>query len=217
MTREEFINSNLGLVHTCANRFRNRGIEYDELYSAGCLGLVKAADGFDESRGFAFSTYAVPVILGEIKRLFREQGAVKVSRSLKEKSRNAVAVLELLRQSLDREPTVSELARELGTDEYEASQLINLSLAPVSLTGTDENGERQLDIPVDSGEEEIGNSIALSQAISSLEERDRRLIELRYYRGLTQSVTAGMLGMTQVQVSRRERALLLDMRKKLTG
>lgn len=217
MKRDEFIQSNLGLVHACANRFRNRGIEYDELYSAGCLGLVKAADGYDESRGFAFSTYAVPVILGEIKRLFREQGAVKVSRSLKEKSRAAVAALERLKKSLDREPTVSELARELGTDEYEASQLINLSLAPVSLTGTDENGERQLDIPVDFGEEEIGNSIALSQAISSLDERDRRLIELRYYRGLTQSVTAGMLGMTQVQVSRRERALLLDMRKKLTG
>ncbi|MDO4846716.1 MAG: sigma-70 family RNA polymerase sigma factor [Clostridiaceae bacterium] len=217
MTREEFIESNLGLVHTCANRFRNRGIEYEELYCAGCLGLVKAADGFDETLGYAFSTYAVPVILGEIKRLFREQGAVKVSRSLKEKSRLAVAAFEELRQNLEREPTVGELAEKLGTDEYEASQLINISAPPISLTDTDENGDRQLDIPVDFGEEEIGNSIALSQALSTLDERDRQLIILRYYRGLTQAVTAEKLSMTQVQVSRRERALLLDMRKKLTG
>ena len=217
MTREEFIESNLGLVHTCANRFRNRGIEYEELYSAGCLGLVKAADGFDETLGYAFSTYAVPVILGEIKRLFREQGAVKVSRSVKEKSRLAVAAFEELRQTLEREPTVGELAEKLGTDEYEASQLINISTPALSLTDTDENGDRQLDIPVDFGEEEIGNSIALSQALSTLDERDRRLIILRYYRGLTQAVTAEKLSMTQVQVSRRERALLLDMRKKLTG
>ena len=217
MTREEFIESNLGLVHTCANRFRNRGIEYEELYSAGCLGLVKAADGFDETLGYAFSTYAVPVILGEIKRLFREQGAVKVSRSVKEKSRLAVAAFEELRQTLEREPTVGELAEKLGTDEYEASQLINISTPALSLTDTDENGDRQLDIPVDFGEEEIGNSIALSQALSTLDERDRQLIILRYYRGLTQAVTAEKLSMTQVQVSRRERALLLDMRKKLTG
>ena len=217
MTREEFIESNLGLVHTCANRFRNRGIEYEELYSAGCLGLVKAADGFDETLGFAFSTYAVPVILGEIKRLFREQGAVKVSRSVKEKSRLAVAALEELRQTLEREPTVGELAEKLGIDEYEASQLINISTPALSLTDTDENGDRQLDIPVDFGEEEIGNSIALSQALSTLDERDRQLIILRYYRGLTQAVTAEKLSMTQVQVSRREKALLLDMRKKLTG
>ncbi len=217
MTREEFIESNLGLVHTCANRFRDRGIEYEELYCAGCLGLVKAADGFDGTLGFAFSTYAVPVILGEIKRLFREQGAVKVSRSLKEKSRRAVAVFEELKQTLGREPTVSELAREIGTDEYEASQLINISAPVLSLTATDENGERQLDIPVDFGEEEIGNSIALRQALGALDERDRQLIILRYYRGLTQAVTAQKLSMTQVQVSRRERALLLDMRKKLTG
>ena len=217
MTREEFIESNLGLVHTCANRFRNRGIEYEELYCAGCLGLVKAADGFDETLGYAFSTYAVPVILGEIKRLFREQGAVKVSRSVKEKSRLAVAALEELRQTLEREPTVGELAEKLGIDEYEASQLINISAPPISLTDTDENGDRQLDIPVDFGEEEIGNSIALSQALSTLDERDRQLIILRYYRGLTQAVTAEKLSMTQVQVSRREKALLLDMRKKLTG
>jgi RNA polymerase sporulation-specific sigma factor len=208
---------NLGLVHLCANRFKNRGIEYEELYSAGCIGLLKAVKAFDADRGVLFSTYAVPVILGEIKRLFREQGAVKVSRSVKEKSRLAVAALEELRQTLEREPTVGELAEKLGTDEYEASQLINISTPALSLTDTDENGDRQLDIPVDFGEEEIGNSIALSQALSTLDERDRQLIILRYYRGLTQAVTAEKLSMTQVQVSRREKALLLDMRKKLTG
>ncbi len=217
MNHEEFTGANLGLVHACAKRFKNRGIEYDELYSAGCLGLVKAVNGFDESLGYAFSTYAVPVILGEIKKLFRDSGSVKVSRSLKEKSRNAAAALERLKLSLEREPTVSELAREIGTDEYEASQLINISLSPLSLTQTDENGERQFDIPVDSGEEEIGDSIDLTSALNSLDKADRELITLRYYRGMTQAVTAERLGMTQVQVSRRERALLLAMRKKLTG
>ena len=110
MTRDELISNNLGLVHSCANKFRNRGIEYDDLYSAGCLGLVKAADGFDETLGYRFSTYAVPAILGEIKRLFRDGGAVKVSRSLKEKSREAVRLRDELSVSLGREPTVSELS-----------------------------------------------------------------------------------------------------------
>ena len=106
MRREELICDNLGLVHACANRFRNKGIEYDDLFSAGCLGLVKAADGFDESRGFAFSTYAVPAILGEMKRLFRDGGAVKISRALKERAREAAKLREEMTAALSREPTL---------------------------------------------------------------------------------------------------------------
>lgn len=217
MTRDELISNNLGLVHSCANKFRNRGIEYDDLYSAGCLGLVKAADGFDETLGYRFSTYAVPAILGEIKRLFRDGGAVKVSRSLKEKSREAVSLRDELSVSLGREPTVSELSEKLGINEFETVELLNIAVPPASLTATDEEGERQIDIPVDFGEEQIHNSIALREIIGKMPESDRRLIELRYYKGLTQTVTAEKLGLSQVQVSRRERLLLQEMRRKMTG
>lgn len=217
MTRDELISNNLGLVHSCANKFRNRGIEYDDLYSAGCLGLVKAADGFDETLGYRFSTYAVPAILGEIKRLFRDGGAVKVSRSLKEKSREAVRLRDELSVSLGREPTVSELSEKLGINEFETVELLNIAVPPASLTATDEEGERQIDIPVDFGEEQIHNSIALREIIGKMPEIDRRLIELRYYKGLTQTVTAEKLGLSQVQVSRRERLLLQEMRRKMTG
>ncbi len=217
MTRDELISNNLGLVHSCANKFRNRGIEYDDLYSAGCLGLVKAADGFDETLGYRFSTYAVPAILGEIKRLFRDGGAVKVSRSLKEKSREAVRLRDELSVSLGREPTVSELSEKLGINEFETVELLNIAVPPASLTATDEEGERQIDIPVDFGEEQIHNSIALREIIGEMPESDRRLIELRYYKGLTQTVTAEKLGLSQVQVSRRERLLLQEMRRKMTG
>ena len=217
MSRDELISNNLGLVHSCANKFRNRGIEYDDLYSAGCLGLVKAADGFDETLGYRFSTYAVPAILGEIKRLFRDGGAVKVSRSLKEKSREAVRLRDELSVSLGREPTVSELSEKLGINEFETVELLNIAVPPVSLTATDEEGERQIDIPVDFGEEQIHNSIALREIIGKMPESDRRLIELRYYKGLTQTVTAEKLGLSQVQVSRRERLLLREMRRKMTG
>ena len=112
-SRDEFIENNLGLVHACANRFRGRGIEYDDLYSAGCMGLVKAYDAFDEERGVQFSTYAVPVILGEIKKLFRDGGSVKVSRSLKELSLKINAARDTLQKKTGAQPTVGELAAYL--------------------------------------------------------------------------------------------------------
>ena len=214
--RNELVEKNLGLVHACANRFRGRGAEYDDLFQAGCVGLIKAADNFDESRGFSFSTYAVPVILGEIKRLFRDGGSVKVGRAIKEKSRNALKKREEIALSLGREPTVGELAESLGIDSTEAAMLLNASIPPVSLTCS-EDGEKSLDIPVDSPENELSDSLALRQVIQSLEERDRKMIELRYYGGLTQSKTGRRLGMTQVQVSRREKAVLEIIREKLSS
>ena len=217
MRREELICDNLGLVHACANRFRNKGIEYDDLFSAGCLGLVKAADGFDESRGFAFSTYAVPAILGEMKRLFRDGGAVKISRALKERAREAAKLREEMTAALSREPTLRELAVKMQVSEYEMAQLVNLSMPVASLTELHEENDRQIDIPVESEEEEIQNKLALSEVLKILPENDRRLIELRYYKGLTQTKTAEILGLSQVQVSRRERTILLELRRKLTG
>ena len=215
MTNDELVESNLLLVHSCANRFRNRGIEYDDLYSAGCLGLMKAAKNFDEKRGFAFSTYAVPVILGEIKRLFRDGGAVKVSRSLKEKAARLMRLNEKLAKALDREPTVSELAEESGLEITEVSELLCVALPPVSLTADSDNEEKQFDIPVESAENEITNRIALNEVLSSLDKQDRLLIELRYFKGLSQTVTAEHLGISQVQVSRKEKKILLELRRKL--
>lgn len=215
-SRENLINENYGLVHACANKFRGRGVEYDDLFQAGCVGLIKAADNFDAERGFAFSTYAVPVILGEIRRIFRDGGSVKIGRTLKEKSRNAMKIREQMAVELGREPTVSELAEKLGTDVSSAAELITVSMPTISLTATDdEKGSGQLDIPTPAPEGEITEKMALRSVVASLEERDRRLIELRYYKGLTQVKTAAELGMSQVQVSRREKAILLQMRKSM--
>lgn len=214
--REEIINSNYGLVHSCANKFRGRGVEYDDLFQAGCIGLIKAADNFDEERGFAFSTYAVPVILGEIRRIFRDGGPVKIGRTLKERSRNAMKIKEALSSELQREPTVSELAEQLGVDVAEAAELITVSMPTVSLTSGEEEGEsHQFDIPVHSHEEEISDRLALYDVIKNLDEQDRLLIELRYFRGLTQVKTAAILGLSQVQVSRREKAILAGMRRNM--
>lgn len=216
ITKREMIENNYGLVHSCANKFRGRGVEYDDLFQAGCIGLIKAADKFDSSRGFAFSTYAVPVILGEIKRIFRDGGAVKIGRSLKERSRNAMKIKEDMALELGREPTVSELAERLGVDISQAAELITVSMPVISLTATDEKGTVQLDIPTPAPEEEISEKLALKTVVDSLEERDRKLIELRYFKGMTQVKTAMELGMSQVQVSRREKAILLYMRKAMS-
>ncbi len=215
MTTDELVENNLRLVHSCANRFKNKGIEYEELYSAGCLGLIKAAKGFDEKRGFAFSTYAVPVILGEIKRLFRDGGAVKVSRSLKEKSIKLMRLYEEVSKKLGYEPTVGILAKESGLEVAEVSELLCIAMPTVSLTADSENEEKQFDIPVESAENEITNRIALSEVLSTLNENDRLLIELRYFKGLSQTVTAEKLGISQVQVSRKEKKILFELRRKL--
>lgn len=215
--REALIGENYGLVHSCANKFRGRGVEYEDLFQAGCVGLIKAADNFDKERGFAFSTYAVPVILGEIRRIFRDGGAVKVGRSLKEKSRHAMKIREQMALELSREPTVSELAERLGVDIAAAAELITVSLPTISLTACDDDGkENQLDIPTDAPEEEITEKMALRTVVDSLDERDRQLIELRYFKGMTQVNTARELGMSQVQVSRREKVILGIMRKSMS-
>ena len=205
----------LGLVHLCANRFRGRGIEYDDLFSAGCIGLLKAAEAFDTERGVKFSTYAVPVIFGEIKRLFRDGGAIKVSRSLKELSLKTVRAKEELSKKLGREPTISELSELLNVDEYAVAEALSVSQPPVSLTDNSEDGGGQIDIAMPSPEYEIGDTIALHQVMETMEDRDKQLIYLRYYKNMTQSAAAKVLGMTQVQVSRREKKLLGFMREQL--
>ena len=213
--RSAFIEQNLGLVHACAGRFRGRGIEYDDLYSAGCMGLAKATDGFDEGRGVRFSTYAVPVILGEIKKLFREGGTVKVSRSLKELGLRVNAAREHHRKLCGTEPTLSQLAEELGESVENITLAIQAAQPALSLTPEGENNDRQIDIPVESPEEELADKIGLAEVLESLPEEDRLLIRLRFYANRTQSETAKVLHTTQVQISRRERKILRKMRERL--
>ena len=214
--RSEFIEQNLGLVHSCAGRFRGRGIEYDDLYSAGCMGLVKAYDGFDETRGVCFSTYAVPVILGEIKKLFRDGGTVKVSRSLKELGLRINAAREHYSKQYGAEPTVAQLAEQLGESPETVALAIRAAQPTMSLTPENsEDGDHQMDIPVESPEEELADRISLQEVLASLAEEDRTLIRLRFYANRTQSDTAKLLHTTQVQISRRERKLLKLMRARL--
>lgn len=203
------------MVHLCANRFRGRGMEYEELYSAGCMGLVKAARAFDADRGVCFSTYAVPVIMGEIRRLFRDNGTVKVSRRLKELSLRAGQVCERLRQETGKEPTVSMLAEAMGISEPDAAEALCVMQPVVSLTACTEDGELQMDLPIPAHDIGIQDHMALQQVLALLQEQDRALIALRYEQMLTQTETAKRLGMSQVQVSRREKKLLLFLREQL--
>lgn len=218
LPRAEFIEKNLGLVHACAGRFKGRGIEYEELYAAGCLGLVKACDGFDTGRGVCFSTYAVPVILGEIKKLFRDGGTVKVSRSLKELGLKINVERERCLKKTGQEPGVLQLAEKLQTTPEQIALAIRASLPTISLTPTDEeDGQREWDVPVDSPEESLSDRIGLAEVMEKLPPEDRQIIRLRFFGGRTQSETAKILGTTQVQISRRERKILKWMRAELLG
>ena len=207
--------AHLGLVRLCANRFRERGIEYEELYSAGCLGLVKAANAFDPERGVCFSTYAVPVILGEIRRLFREGGSIRIGRRLQELSLRANRIAAKLRQQNGAEPTVRQIADALGISEAETAEALCAAQPVSSLTAETDDGEVCTDIPVPSPETQIQEHLALEQVLSLLNDRDRELIRLRYTENMTQTAAAAMLGMTQVQVSRREKKILLFLRGEL--
>lgn len=212
--RDKKITENIGLVHSIANRFRNRGADYDDLFQAGCVGLIKAVDNFDESKGFAFSTYAVPVIMGEIKRIFRDGGAIKVSRSLKEKSIKVQAMRDKFLSENLREPTVSELASLSGYDVEELSEILNIINPVVSINMLTEEGSEEFDIPVDDSDK-MFDRLSLEQVMTTLTETERLLIEYRFYQGKTQCETAKILNISQVQVSRKEKSILLKMRNKL--
>ncbi len=211
--REKRITENLGLVHACASRFRGRGVEYDDLFQAGCIGLVKAADRFEPARGFAFSTYAVPLILGEIRALFRQGGSIRIGRTTRDRARAASACAAQLTERLGRKPTVSELAQALQLSAAETAVLIRAADPVLSLTEAETM--REAAVPQEAPETALTDRIALEQAIASLNQRDRQLILLRYRQGLTQTAAAQRLGMTQVQVSRREKQILLRLRRQL--
>ena len=209
--REEKISENLGLVHSIANRFRGRGVDYEDLFQNGCVGLIKAVDNFDESKGFAFSTYAVPVIMGEIKRIFRDGGAIKVSRALKDKAIKAQAIREKFMARELREPTVSELSNLLDTTPEETAEILNVISPMLSLNSGGDDGDECIDVPVDESEQ-LFDRLSVSQLMSHLNDTERQIIDMRYYKGLTQSTVAKALGVSQVQISRKEKSILKKLR-----
>lgn len=211
MNYEKLVNENLGLVHACCHKMTNRGIEYDDLYSSGCIGLVKAAKKFDEKLGYKFSTYAVPVILGEIKCLFRENNPIKLSRSLKELGLKVKTEIEKSVKLNGKEPTIGEIAKKLNVSPEEVTEAINASTAIKSLD-SDETLSNKASVD---NEEKMLTKLSLMQAIEKMELKEQKLIELRFFKDKTQSETAKILGITQVQVSRKEKVILSNLRQQL--
>lgn len=214
--KDKLAQRHLGLVHACCKRFSGKGIEYEELYAAGCLGLTKAINNFDESRGLQFSTYAFPVIMGEIKRLFRDGGSVRVSRSLRELSLKINRLNNENELKNGTEMTVSQLSKILNVSPEEVAEAMNSARPALSLTADyDEDGNPQTDVPTPDIQDEISERLSLEAAINALPQNDREIIRLRYYQCKTQVQTAKALNMTQVQVSRREKKILGFIREKM--
>ena len=211
----KLVEDNLRLVHSCCKRFTGRGIEYDDLYQAGCLGLIKAAKGFDTERGLMFSTYAVPAILGEIKRLFRDGGSVKVSRALKELSLKATREKERLEAKSGKEITVEQLAESLSVTSEEIVEAMCCARPVMSLTYEGEDGICELDLSDEGHEETVCTRLLVKQAIDNLDELERQVIKLRFFSEKTQSESAKMLGISQVQVSRLESRILQKLRGRM--
>lgn len=213
--RDQIIKDNLGLVYACAKRFKGRGIEYEDLVQAGCIGLIKAYDRFDKQKGYAFSTYAVPVILGEIKYLFRKDSSLKVSRSLKELSIKVSRIVNQIVSEKGTSPTVSEVAHLLGVKPELVVEAMNAGQIPISLSSSEDG--KQIDVPVDSEDEKIAENVALKQALNKLDTLDKSIIELRFFKLKTQTETARLLGITQVKVSRKEKKIISQLRTKLSS
>lgn len=214
---EKLVTENAGLIWAVARRFLGRGVETDDLYQLGCMGFLKAVDGFDLSFGTQFSTYAVPKIAGEIRRFLRDDGAVKVSRSIKERAAAIRTCRNQLAAALGREPTILEISRQTGFSPED------IALAETATASTEsiqqENGEEGFsleDILSDTeSEDQMLEKIALRQAIAKLPQRERSVVELRYFHCLTQQRVAKILDVSQVQVSRIEKRAIAQLREML--
>lgn len=211
------IRENAGLVKSVALRFCGRGQEIEDLFQIGNIGLMKAAEGFDESRGYAFSTYAVHSIAGELKCFLRDDGLIKVSRSLKQKGYALLRASEKFRNERGREPHLSELSELCGMNIEEVTEALEAQAPALSLqekTGDKDSPLREELIGEDHSDE-IDERIALQEAIGTLPPEEQMLIQLRYFRGLTQSESAKLLGITQVKVSRSEKKILEKLRREM--
>ena len=220
--REVLIEQNLGLVHHIVKRFLNRGYDTEDLFQIGVIGLIKAIDKFDPSFDVKFSTYAVPLIAGEIKRFLRDDGMVKVSRTLKENGSRVKYARERLSLRINREPTLQEVSKEAGLtiEEVILAMEANVQVESIyqSVYQNDGNELYMVDQLADKGKDEqekMLNHLVIKQLIEGLPETEQKLIRLRYYQDKTQTEVAKMLGISQVQVSRMEKKILLGLRERM--
>ena len=214
---EKLLEANSGLIWSIVRRYCARGVDREELYQLGCVGFLKALKTFDEDYGTRFSTYAVPKISGEIRRFLRDDGPVKLSRSIKERSLVIRSAREALTQRLGREPRLSELSAETG---FLPEEIADVELATEEVASLQQSmgqeGLRLQDTVYDpEAEERDLDSLSLREAVAQLPKREKAVIDLRYFRGLTQTAAAKLLGVSQVQVSRLERRALQNLRKSL--
>ena len=213
---EQAVVENSGLIWSIVRRYYGRGVDPEDLYQLGCLGFLKAVRGFDFAYGTCYSTYAVPKISGEIRRFLRDDGVLKVSRSIREKAIFLYSERERLRQELGREPALSELSQTTGMELEELAQVELAAAAPESIQTENEDGlSLEGTLGTDAPEEEMVERIALREAIDRLPEKERMTILLRYFKGLTQQQTARILGVSQVQISRLEKKGLSRLRESL--
>ena len=218
--QSKVVESNLGLVWSIVRRFSNRGHDNDDLFQIGCIGLIKAIKKFDQSFEVKFSTYAVPMIMGEIKRFLRDDGIIKVSRGLKETANKVRITKEIMLKELGREPSIGEIADKLGIDHEDIVMAMEAVNAPESLYKTVYEGDNNDILYIDKISEQsegldIEDKIALKEVIQGMEVRERQIIVLRYFKEKTQSQVAEMLRISQVQVSRIEKKILQCMKKKI--
>lgn len=213
---EEVLRRNSGLIWAVVRRYRSRGVECDDLYQLGCLGFLKAVRGFDTEFGTQFSTYAVPKIAGEIRRYLRDNGAIKVGRTMREQSFVIYGARDRLRFELGREPTLSELSEATGLSVEEIAEVELATAVPDSLQQENAEGLSLESTIADSGTEEMMvEKIALRAAVRNLPEQEEKTILLRFFKGMTQQQCAKVLGVSQVQVSRLEKRALTKLREEM--
>ena len=220
--KEALIEHNVSLVKCIVKRYLGKGVDYDDLFQIACIGFLKAIAGFDESFGVKFSTYAVPMIAGEIKRFMRDDGSVKVSRAMKQTAKEMNAFVEEYTLAHGKQPQISVIAEKFGLDEAETVFVMGSSKMPVSLySGTDykDGKARELveTLPAEDRQEEWLDKMLLRGAIDELPEREKKIIVLRYFRDMTQSEVAEKIGVSQVQVSRIESRIIKEFKEKLIG
>ncbi len=217
------VEENIGLVHSIVKRFYGRGFEAEDLFQIGCIGLIKAIQKFDLSFNVKFSTYAVPMILGEIKRFIRDDGIIKVSRSVKELAVKALALRESILKETNTEPSVKELAKRLGVSPEEVAMALDAGIKPDSIYAVPMDGDKDsksLAERLESREDcegKVINRLLIQQLLQDFAPRERKIIVLRYFKQKTQAQIAQQLGISQVQVSRIEKKILSAMRDKLTS
>jgi len=217
--RDALVEANIGLIYMVLKRFTNRGYEQEDLFQIGVIGLIKAIDKFDLEREFSFSTYAVPMIIGEIRRFLRDDGMLHVSRQIKDNARKIAMVKEEWKKTFNMEPSIGELERETGLNAEEILTAMDATAEVESIykpiLGNHDEGKLTLADQIEDGrrtEAELINKITVRQMLDTLGENERTLIELRYIKGKTQTEIAHILGMNQVAVSRMEKRILLHLR-----